>query len=106
MVTFEDFKRLDIRIGRVIAAAKVEGTDKLLRLEVDLGEKKQQLVAGIAEYYRPDEVLNKELPVLVNLESRKIKGVESQGMILAISGENKINLLHPDKEVAPGSRVS
>lgn len=106
MITFEDFKKLEIRIGKILSAQKVEGADKLLKLEVDIGKEKRQLVAGIARYYEPEELINKQIPVLVNLEPRKIRGVESQGMLLAATeGETPI-LLHPDKEVSPGSLIS
>jgi methionine--tRNA ligase beta chain len=105
MITFEDFKRLDIRIGRILLAEKVEGTDKLMKLEIDFGAEKRQVVAGIAEFYQPDQLTGKEIPVLVNLEPRTIRGAESHGMILAADVEGKAVLLHPEKEVPPGSVV-
>lgn len=105
MVTFEDFKKLDIRIGKVLSAERVEGTDKLVRLEIDLGKEKRQLVAGIAEVYEPESLIGKELPILVNLEPREFRGIESQGMILAVDVDGKPVLLHPDEEVPPGSTV-
>ena len=105
MITFEDFKKLEIKIGKILSAQKVEGTDKLLKLEVDIGEEKRQLVAGIAEYYEPEELINKEVPILINLEPKTIRGLESQGMLLAaVEGEKPV-LLHPDKEILPGSIV-
>jgi methionine--tRNA ligase beta chain len=105
MITFEDFKRLDIRIGRILLAEKVEGTDKLMKLEIDFGTEKRQVVAGIAEFCQPDQLTGKEIPVLVNLEPRTIRGTESHGMILAADVEGKAVLLHPEKEVPPGSVV-
>ena len=105
MITFEDFKRLDIRIGKVLFAEKVAGTDKLLRMEIDFGEEKRQVVAGIAESYLPEQITGKEVPVLMNLEPRKIRGIESQGMILAVVFEGKPVLMHPDQEVPPGSII-
>ncbi len=105
MISFEDFKRLEIRIGKIVSAEKVEGTDKLLKLEVDLGEEKRQLVAGIAQNYEPEQVVNKEVPILVNLEPRKIRGVESRGMLLAAIENESPVLLHPDREVSPGSII-
>ncbi|OHE55312.1 MAG: methionine--tRNA ligase subunit beta [Thermodesulfovibrio sp. RBG_19FT_COMBO_42_12] len=105
MITFDDFKKLDIRIGRVLSAEKVKGTDKLMKLEIDLGAEKRQLVAGIADMYEPDSLIGKEVPVLVNLEARSIRGIESQGMILATDVDGKPILLHPDKEVPPGSVI-
>lgn len=105
MITFDDFRKLDIQIGKILSAEKVEGTDKLLKLEIDFGVEKRQLVAGIAETYQPDQLLGKEVPVLMNLEPRKIRGTESQGMILAADVGGKPVLLLPDKEIPPGSAV-
>jgi len=105
VINFDDFKKLDIRIGKIISAEKVDGTEKLLRLEIDLGAERRQIVAGIAETYLPDQIVGKEIPLLVNLEPRKIRGIESQGMILAADVEGKPVLLHPEKEVPPGSLV-
>lgn len=104
-ITFEDFKKLDIRIGKILTAEKIEGTDKLLKLEVGFGSEKRQIVSGIAEFYKPEDLVGKECPFLVNLEPRVIKGVESQGMILAISAGEKIVLLKPQKKVPVGSLI-
>jgi methionine--tRNA ligase beta chain len=105
MITFDDFKKLNIRIGRVLSAEKIKGTDKLMKLEIDLGTEKRQLVAGIADMYKPDSLIGKEIPVLINLEARSIRGIESQGMILAIDVDGKPILLHPEREVPPGSII-
>ena len=106
MITFDDFKKLDIRIGKVLSAEKVEGTDKLLRLEIDFSTEKRQVVAGIAECYQPESLVGKEIPVLMNLEPRSIRGVVSQGMILAaVNADGKPVLMHPDSEVPPGSII-
>ena len=105
MITFDDFKKLDIRIGKILAAEKVQGTDKLLKLEIDFGIEKRELVAGIAEIYQPEQVIGKEIPVLMNLEPRTIRGIVSQGMILAADVEGKPVLMHPEKEVPPGSII-
>lgn len=105
MITFEDFSKLEIRIGKVLDAEKVEGTDKLIKLKIDLGTEKRQIVAGIAESYKPEKLIGKELPILVNLEPKKFRGLESQGMILAADMNGKPILMHPDKEVPPGSLV-
>lgn len=104
-VSFEDFKKLEIRIGKILTAEKIEGTDKLLKLEVGFGSEKRQIVSGIAEFYKPEDLVGKECPFLVNLEPRVIKGVESQGMILAISAGEKIVLLKPQKKVPAGSVI-
>jgi methionine--tRNA ligase beta chain len=105
VITFDDFMKLEIRIGKILGAEKVEGTDKLIKLEIDLGDHQRVLVAGIAEAYEPDSLIGKEVPVLANLEPRKIRGIMSQGMILAAVAEGKPILLHPEKEVPPGSPI-
>jgi methionine--tRNA ligase beta chain len=105
MIIFDDFKKLDIRIGKILSAEKIKGTDKLMKLEVDFGAEKRQLVAGIAEFFTPYHLIGKEIPVLMNLEPRSIRGMESQGMILAIDVDGKPVLLHPEKNVPPGSVV-
>lgn len=105
MITFEDFKKLDIKIGTILSAEKIEGADKLLKLEIDLGGEKRQLVAGIAQYYTPEELVGKQIPILTNLEPRTIRGIESQGMILAADEAGSCILLHPDKPITPGSMV-
>lgn len=74
MITFDDFKKLEIRIGRILSAEKVEKTDKLLKLEIDFGTEKRQIVAGIAESYQPEQIIGREVPVLMNLEPRSIRG--------------------------------
>jgi len=104
-ITFEDFKKLDIRIGRVISAEKIENSDKLLKLQVDFGEIKLQIVSGIAEFYATEALVGKEFPFVINLEPRILLGVESQGMIMAVSVDGKAVLLQPDVQVPPGSIV-
>jgi methionine--tRNA ligase beta chain len=105
MITFDDFMKLDIKIGTVTAADKVEGADKLIHLEIDLGGEHRQIVAGMTPTYMPEEFIGKQVPILVNLEPRKLRGIESQGMILAVDVDGKPVLLLPDKEVPPGSVV-
>lgn len=105
MISYNDFQRLDLRIGKVISSNRVEGTDKLIKLQIDLGSEKRQILAGMAEFFRPEYLLGKLVPVLVNLEPRKFKGLESQGMILAADVEGKPILLHPEMEVPPGTMI-
>lgn len=93
-------------MGKILTAERVPNTDKLLRLEVKIGDEVRQLVAGIAESYQPESVIGKMIPVLVNLEPRVIRGVQSQGMILCPrDAENKAVLLIPEREVPSGSQV-
>ncbi len=105
MVTFEEFKKLDIRVGTIVEAGRVEGSDKLLRLVIDLGEETRQLVAGIGKMYEPEELIGKQIPILANLEPKTLMGIESQGMILAASEDGQPVLLHPDKSVTNGAQV-
>jgi methionine--tRNA ligase beta chain len=105
MITYDDFMKLDIRIGTVRKAEKVQGADKLIRLEVDLGGEQRQVVAGMAHTYQPEEFIGKQVPILVNLEPRKLRGVESQGMILAVDVDGRPAMLLPDREVPAGSVV-
>lgn len=105
MIALGDFKKLDIRIGTVLAAEKVAGADKLLRLQIDFGIEERQVITGMAEFFEPAHFIGKQLPVLLNLEFRKFKSLESQGMILAADVEGKPALLHPEKEVPEGSIV-
>lgn len=105
MISFDDFQKLDIRIGTIRSAELVEGADKLLKLEVDLGDESRQLVAGVAQFYSTDELIGKQVAVLTNLTPRTIRGVESQGMILAADVSGRPVLLHPDTEIPAGSTV-
>lgn len=105
-MTIEEFKKLDLRVGQVIEAEKIEGSDKLLRLEIDLGDEWRQVVAGIGEYYTAEELINKQVVIVANLESKIIKNIESQGMILAAEDKDgNISLIVPDKKITPGSKV-
>lgn len=105
LISYNDFERMDIRVARVLAAANVPKTDKLLHLKVDLGSEQRELVAGIAEHYSPQEIIGKQVVMLVNLEPRKIRGVESQGMILAVHSEGKLQIIAPAGDCLPGSIV-
>jgi len=104
-INFEEFQKIDLRVGKIIEAEKIEGTDKLLKLKVDLGEEERQLVAGIAKFYQPEDLIGKEIVVVANLEPKTLRGVESQGMLLAADVEGKPVLLKPDQEVPPGTKI-
>jgi methionine--tRNA ligase beta chain len=105
MISFDDFQKLDIRIGTILEAERVEGADKLLKLKVDLGEEQRTLVAGIAETYTPEEIVGKQIPILTNLEPKTLRGIESNGMILAVDTGGGVALLHPDKKINNGSKI-
>jgi methionine--tRNA ligase beta chain len=104
-INFEEFKKVEIKIGKVISCEKVADADKLLKLEVDFGDFQRQIVSGIAESYSPEEIIGKSLPFVVNLEYRKFKGEESQGMLMAIDFNGKTVLLEPNSEVDSGTDV-
>jgi len=105
MIKFEDFKKLDLRVGKIIEAERVEGSEKLIKLKVDIGGEERQLIAGIGKIYSPEDLIEKEIIVLANLEPKVLFGIESQGMLLAAEDGENISLLMPDKEVKPGSKV-
>ena len=107
MINYDDFAKLEIRIGIILSAEIVEGADKLLRLSVNVGEESpRQIISGIREFFPDPAVLvGRQCPFLTNLEPRVIRGFESQGMILAASNEDEFALLHPMNEMTPGSKV-
>ena len=105
IINFDDFSKLNIRVGKIIGAEDVEGSNKLIKMKVDIGDEERQIVAGISKYYSLDELTNKTVIGLINLEPRKIFGIESQGMLLASIDEDKVSLLQTDKEMIPGSEI-
>lgn len=106
-ITFDDFQKMDIRVGEVVAAEKVAKTKKLLKMTVDLGFEKRTIVSGIAEHYKPAEMVGKQVSVLVNLAPRKIKGIESQGMVLMAEDANgTLQTIEPENTVKSGSSVA
>ena len=105
-ITLDDFKKLEIRIGKVISAERVPDSDKLVKFVFDMGTEERQILAGIAEFFPDFSVLiGREMPVLVNLEPRVMRGHTSYGMILAADGKDSPVLLYPAQEVPPGSVV-
>lgn len=107
-VSYDDFAKLDLRVAKIIEADDIPGADKLYKLTIDLGELgKRTICAGIKQHYKKEDLIGKEIVVVANLEPRKMKGVESQGMLLAASTENhkKIILLKPEKAIELGSKV-
>jgi len=105
-IGFDDFTKMDIRLGTILEAEKVEKADKLLKLTVDTGIDKRTIVSGIAEHYSPEEIVGKTVQVLLNLEPRKIRGIESQGMVLMAEDENgTLSFLVPEKGFTAGGGV-
>lgn len=106
IINFEEFEKIDLRIGRIIEAERMEGSDKIIRTLIDLGEEKRQVLAGIGKYYAPEDLINKDVVVVVNLLPRKIMNLESQGMILAVKDEENLSFLTTDKKIKNGSKIS
>jgi methionyl-tRNA synthetase len=106
-ITYDDFAKLELRVGKVLSAVAVPKKDKLLHLQVDLGEAKpRSIVAGIALAFKPDELVGKQVIVVANLAPRKLAGLVSEGMILAAGAEQILGLSAIDRDVPPGTRVS
>jgi len=104
-ITYDEFARVQLRVARVLEAARVENADRLLRLRVDLGDEQRQVVAGIATAYAPEELVGRQLILVANLKPARIRGVESNGMILAAGDKQVLALCSLDREVPPGSKV-
>jgi methionine--tRNA ligase beta chain len=107
IISYDDFAKLDIALGTILTVETIEGADKLLKLTVDIGEESpRQILSGIKEYFEDIQVLvGKQYPFLVNLQPRMIRGLESQGMILAASDDALLALLEPSHALTPGTRI-
>ncbi len=103
-ISLEDFQKINLVAGTVLSAENITKSKKLLRLEVDIGSEKRQLIAGLAEQYKPKELIGQQIVIIANLEPKMIYGLESQGMLLA-AGDKTIALLQPDKQVKPGTKI-
>ncbi|TXT61173.1 MAG: Methionine--tRNA ligase [Promethearchaeota archaeon] len=105
MISYEDFKELDIRIGKITNVEGIENADNLYKLTLDTGDGTRTLVAGLAQHYKEEELLNKNIAFLANLEPKKLRGVLSEGMLLAAVKDNVVSILTPDKDVDPGAKI-
>lgn len=105
MVNFDDFSKLDLKVGKILEASMHPDAEKLYLLKVDIGEKTIQLVAGIKPFYDPEQLENKLIVVLTNLEPKNIRGILSEGMVLAAQDKDDISLIISDKEIAVGSTI-
>ncbi len=104
---FDDFAKIDLKVGTIISAEKVEKADKLLQLEIDLGFEKRTILSGIAQHFSPEEITGKQVVVVANLAPRKMRGIESNGMILmAEDKEGKLHFVKPENVIGNGSGVS
>jgi len=105
-ISFEEFQKLDLRIGKITEANQIPNSRNLIRLIVDFGTEKRQAVAGLAQWYKPQDLVNKKCTFVLNLQKRKVMGVESQCMILAAEDDKgNVVVLQPEKEIAEGSRI-
>jgi methionyl-tRNA synthetase len=105
-VTFDEFKKIELKVAKVLFAERVAGTDKLIRMEIDIGTEKRQIVAGIGLAYTPEFLIGRNIIVVANLAKAKIRGVESNGMLLAAVDSADISLVTLEKDIKPGSQVS
>jgi len=105
-VTFDEFQKLDLRIGKVVEAIPIPNSKKLIKIMVDFGSERRQAVAGLHKYYQPEELLGKKCVFLLNLQKRTLAGVESQCMVLAAEdSEGNVVVLQPEKDIAEGSKI-
>ena len=106
MVSFKQFQELDLRVAKVLSVDSVPNADKLYKLSVDMGEKKITLVAGLKPYYKPEEMKGKNIIVVANLDPVMLRGIKSEGMLLAGQDGPVVSLLTVDRNLKPGSKVS
>lgn len=104
-IVYDDFAKMDLRVGTILHAEKVVKADKLLKLEVDMGDEKRTIVSGIALHFAPEDIIGKQVTVVANLAPRKLKGIESRGMILMAEHEGKLVFVSPVEMVGAGSEV-
>lgn len=105
-ITIEEFRKIDLRVAKVISAERVPDANKLLKLMINVGTEERQIVAGIAQHYTPEELIGKQIIIVANLEPAVIRGVESQGMLLAATSQGKVIVATMDKDAEPGSRLT
>jgi methionine--tRNA ligase beta chain len=105
-ISFDEFQKLDMRIGKVLEANQISGSRNLIRMIVDFGVEKRQAVAGLLQWYKPEDLVGKKFAFVLNLQRRKLMGVESQCMILAAEdNQGNVVCLQPEKEIAEGSKI-
>ena len=106
MISIEEFRKLELKVATIKKAEPHPNADRLLVLNVDLGSEERQIIAGIRAHYQPEDLVGKQVVVVANLETAKLRGMESQGMVLAASDGDRIVILTPEKQVNPGAKVS
>lgn len=105
LINYDEFKRIELRVAKILEAERVEGSDKLLKLKLSLGVEERQIVSGIAKAHDPVALIGREIIIVANLEPRKLMGLESAGMLLAADSSGGPVLLQPDREVESGSVI-
>jgi len=106
MISIDEFRKIEIKVATIKHAEPHANADRLMVLKIDLGSEERQLVAGIKGHYAAEDLIGRQIVVVANLEPAKLRGIESQGMLLAASDEEKIVILSPEKPVSPGAKVS
>jgi len=105
-ISFEEFQKLDMRVGKVLEANQIPGSRNLIRMTVDFGTEKRQAVAGLLQWYKPEDIVNKKCVFILNLQRRKLMGVESQCMIFAAEDDKgNVVIIQPEKDIVEGSRI-
>lgn len=105
MISYEDFSKVELKVAKVLKADRVENSEKLIKLEIKVGEKEKQIVAGIGKFYNPEDLAGKLIVIVDNLEPKKLMGLQSEGMLLAASNDEELSLIIPDKEIKDGSQI-
>ena len=106
MISIDEFRKVELKIATIKSADLHPNADKLMVLQIDLGTEERQICAGIRSHYTPEELVGRQIVVVANLETAKLRGLESQGMLLAASDEGRVIILTPEKRVLAGSKVS
>lgn len=105
-ISFDDFQKLDLRIGKILEANQIPGSRNLIRMIVDFGTEKKQAVAGLLQWYKPEQLVNKKCAFILNLQRRKMMGVESQCMVFAAEDDKgNVVILQPEKDIVEGSKI-
>jgi methionine--tRNA ligase beta chain len=105
-ISFEEFQKLDLRIGKILEASQIPGSRNLIKMIADFGAEKRQAVAGLLQYYKPEELIGKKCAFILNLQRRKLMGIESQCMVFAAEdSKGNVILLQPEKDITEGSKI-
>ena len=108
MISFDKFKKVELKVAEILAVSRIEGSDKLLKLKVSLGEEERQIIAGLGKSYEPEDLVGKKIVIVANLEPRSLMGLDSQGMVLAVANEEgqPIILKPESNNIIPGTLIT